>query len=124
MNTPDAVYWASAFAMWFVTAFAAVTLLGYIRRLRKATTHMRERAAERSALEKWARWTMLSITDRSGMIYATTVAQLFHEGVTERVWDEPIAAALWHADAQLYGNWQQEAERLLQTVEDTEDTDG
>lgn len=97
-GTPDAVYWASAFIMWAMTIGGSAFMWRYIRRLRAATERVQVVAKEREEMQDWARWTILSVTQRDGTIWAATIAELFLERKRgEKVWADPIATALWSA---------------------------
>ncbi len=96
-DTPDAVYWASAFIMWAMTIGGTAFLWRYIRRLRAATANVQVVAQEREEMQEWAHWTILSVTERDGTIWAATIAELFRERGEEKVWADPIATALWCA---------------------------
>ena len=94
MRTPEAVYWASCAIMLAVSVGAFIVLMRWTRRLRTATAQCQEATRERAELGDWARWTVLSVTERDGMIWSTTIAELFHEKA-EKVWTDPIATAIW-----------------------------
>lgn len=82
-------------------AVAAVQARATTRRLRSLTRQQQHRAEQASAdraFAIWANWTMLTVTDRDGMINAATLRQLYHTGYWDRVWDAPVAVALWHGD--------------------------
>lgn len=115
MSTLDALYWVSYSIMWAVTIWALLVLLYYRRRLIAATARVRA-AADPDSLENWARWTMLSVTDREGNIAAWTLKQIYDSRIAERVWPDPISVALWHSDPVTSQAWQDEAERMFQTL--------
>lgn len=70
-------------------------------------------AARDAALAGWARTTMISVTDRTGIIYAATLAQLHTDvGDIDRVWGDPIAVSVWHPDPELYAMELRQAKAL------------
>jgi hypothetical protein len=92
-------------------AAAAVRCLLAGRRHRRTTEQLRARvhqAAEDRAFVLWATWTMLSVTDRDGMIRAATLRQLYTTGQYDQVWDAPIAVSIWHGDPDVVQRWETE----------------
>jgi hypothetical protein len=87
--------------------FAAITFaLGcwyYLERARltvarSAVEGQMKQAREDRALREWCNFTMLSVTDSKGYIYAATLRQLHTTGMWERVWDAPVAVAFWYGN--------------------------
>lgn len=82
-------------------AVAGVQARAATRRLRaliRQQQHRTDQAARDRAFVIWAQQTMLTVTDRDGMIQAATLRQLHTAGFWDRVWDAPVAVALWHGD--------------------------
>lgn len=102
-----ALWWTTFAAMWLII-MAELRLMFRSRRALADDHRVR-------AFFEWARWTMINVTDKRGMIYAATLTQLYEDQVTERVWDDPIAVALWHADSDVHSAYQREAEEYFRT---------
>ena len=101
-----ALYWTTFTLMWIVVLLAVLAM----RRVRRAVA---AHTADRDGLENWARWTMISVVDRTGDINAWTIRQLYNSRITERFWEEPATVSFWHADPTAYDEWQQEAVRAF-----------
>ncbi|MFB6859286.1 hypothetical protein ACFCXC_35300 [Streptomyces microflavus] len=91
----------AAVATSVAAAVAAVQSRAATRRLRALVRQQAARSAQAAtdrAFVIWANWTMLTVTDRDGMIQAATLRQLYTTGYWDRIWDNPVAVALWHGD--------------------------
>jgi hypothetical protein len=64
----------------------------------------------------WANWTILSVTGNDGQIFSATLRQLHRDHVTDEVWVNPIAAALWHADPNIHSDYVRQAEKIHQAA--------
>jgi hypothetical protein len=104
------LYWATFTAMWLIIAVEARLMLRSRRVLTEGARHR--------AFFEWAKWTMITVTDKRAMVYAATLTQLYEDQVTEKVWDDPIAVALWHADPDLHTAYQREADACTERGED------
>lgn len=98
MSGIETVYWMSVALMWLVIIPSSVVTTLRARRLRAISARLEEAAQESSALEAWARRTVFSVTDRTGLIYSGSLAQIYREQADEdlnKVWTAPVAVSLW-----------------------------
>lgn len=103
------LYWATFTAMWVIIMVEVRLMLRSRRTLTEGAQHR--------AFAQWGQWMTLSVTDRTGLIYATTLHGLYEERVTEKVWTDPIAISLWQSDPCLHDRYQRDAAALLERPE-------
>lgn len=60
----------------------------------------------------WAEWTIISVTGHEGQIFSSTLRQLHREKITDQVWVNPIATALWYADPNVHADYVRQAEKI------------
>lgn len=107
-----AVYWTSSACCWAVIILALLAVLHYRRRAIAMAARARG-AADPDGLENWARWTILSVTDREGNISAWNLRQIYDSRTTDRVFVDPISVALWHSDPVTSQAWQDEVDAMF-----------
>lgn len=99
-----ALYYGITFAAWVACGYGFTSL----RRARRAL----QDAIQDQELTNWANRMILSVTGRDGMIFSSTLGQLYRDRVTDEVWTDPIAVALWHADPAVHAAYVRQAEKI------------
>lgn len=100
--------WTLMAALSGVSAFRHNTARRRLDSTRRRLENVLDQAATDRAFAVWANWTMLSVTDQDGMVYAATLRQLHNLPLSERVWDAPIAVALWHGNPDVIEQYENE----------------
>lgn len=98
------LFYAFFAALWFGCIFGAVILIKCRRALKDA---IRDRE-----LTDWANRMILSVTSKDGMIFSSTLGQLYRDRITDEVWTDPIAVALWHSDPAVHAAYVRQADKI------------
>jgi hypothetical protein len=112
---------ALLWAVTLITGAAGVRAHLSTRRLVRTRTrldNMLQQAAEDRAFARWAEYTMLTVTDREGIIWATTLPEFWKSGEWDRIWDHPAAASFWHAHPDTLARWRNEITEITEHRED------
>ena len=89
---------AYAGALLIVGAFYIIWLWASRQRIIRLSGQMLDRIAQVTADKKladWARDTMLTVTTRTGTVYAITLADLHAHEIPDRTWNYPLSVTVW-----------------------------
>ncbi|NUR38800.1 MAG: hypothetical protein HOV73_01770 [Streptomyces sp.] len=70
-----------------------------------------EQAARDGAFAEWGRGTMLTVTGSDAYIHVATIHQIYLTEQWDRIWDHPVAVALWHADPDTISRYRHEIDQ-------------
>lgn len=54
-----------------------------------------------TALASWARDTALTITDKQGVVFSGSLAELYEDQMIDQVWIDPVMVSLWSRTAEM-----------------------